>query len=367
MLLQQPTIITTHKARDTCDRHGEKIQFVIFHATAGTSSLGWLKGNTSGTSIHVLIEKDGTCYQMVSDERGANHVGFSKITVGTKVYSQFAPLSPNTCTLGIELENLNNGKDPYPEVQLRAAAWWYKHWVSVHGPLTPLMHRQIDQHGKTDAYGIELPDILRFLDETNDSPGLMTGESVLVSAARSPVENAVRYLVARKTDSSYTAADIAVIADFYWTIGKQVGIDPLISFSQMIHETGGLTSWWSLRPRRNPAGIGVTGETSKSVRAPGVDWQMDLKSRMWKRGYCFADWQVAARAHYGHLIAYSISKESMTDAQKQTVIFDPRATAIPVAFQGTVKVLKDLNGKWAVPGDGYGEKIASIANDIIKS
>ena len=37
-------------------------------------------------------------------------------------------------------------------------------------------------------------------------------------------------------------------------------LDPLVAVAQMVLETGNLTSFWSQTPRRNPAGIGVTGE-----------------------------------------------------------------------------------------------------------
>ena len=51
------------------------------------------------------------------------------------------------------------------------------------------------------------------------------------------------------------------IVPAYFSVCASVGMEPVMSLAQMIHETGCLTSWWSQRPRRNPAGIGVTGRT----------------------------------------------------------------------------------------------------------
>ena len=81
-----PTIITSHRARDYGDRKGQSILFIGIHATAGTNSLGWLKGNRNGTSIHVLIAKNGTSYVMVDDDHAANHVGFSRYEHGGIAY-----------------------------------------------------------------------------------------------------------------------------------------------------------------------------------------------------------------------------------------------------------------------------------------
>ena len=50
MALLQPPIKFDHKARDWTDRQGLPIKKIVIHATAGTDSLSWLKGNPNGTS-----------------------------------------------------------------------------------------------------------------------------------------------------------------------------------------------------------------------------------------------------------------------------------------------------------------------------
>jgi len=101
------------------DRHGP-IQMVIMHATAGTNSAGHLKNPAPeghperAVSIHYLIEKDGTVRQMVKEEHRAWHAGLCRI-------SWHPGADANDISIGIELENLNNGKDPYPALQWNAA------------------------------------------------------------------------------------------------------------------------------------------------------------------------------------------------------------------------------------------------------
>lgn len=356
-------------ARDYSSRNGHRIQAIILHHTGGKNSLGWLRGNSEGTSIHILIGKDGTTHRLVDDNMAAHHVGFSRVVLNGTLYSKnIKGRDANRPTLGIELENLGDGRDPYPEVQLRTAALWVAYWRSKYGDIPLLRHGDIDTMGKYDPKGVYAPDVLRFIEAApTPAQGLVTGESTLVAPARCTAEQAVAYLAKRGVDRSYSPADLGIITNHYWTVGDQVGLDPLLAIAQMVHETGGLASWWSLRPRRNPAGIGVTGETSRDRVAPGPDWQMDLKSKMWRRGHAFSDWGVAAKAHMGHLLVYSVKPEDMTEVQRQIVLFDPRSDLVPRVYRGSAPRVADLDGHWAVPGVGYGEKIANIANEILRA
>lgn len=67
------------KARDT----GGKIkpELVVLHDTAGRldkgNSVKWLEGNPGKSSVHFVIERDGSITQMVPTNRRANHAGKS--------------------------------------------------------------------------------------------------------------------------------------------------------------------------------------------------------------------------------------------------------------------------------------------------
>lgn len=365
-MLAQPPKVLRKQARDYSERQGHQPKVIVLHHTGGTSSLGWLSGNPKHTSIHWLVERDGTCYRMVDDQYAAHHVGFSKLDVDGVTYSEHGP-SPNLVTFGIELENVGNGKEIYPEIQLRAAAWIVQTWWNTYGKLPVVMHRDIDQYGKNDAFGISIHDVLHFIAEDEAGGGTsspaITGDSTILAAPRATEAQAANYTIKRGV-VGYTPDDVRLIAGHYWRYGQAVGIDPCVAWAQMVHETDGLRSWWSQRQRRNPAGIGVTGQWSRSKTQPGPDWTFDDQMAAWKQGWSFATWDEASKAHLGHLLVYAVGLDKMNPIQREMAGHDPRLSAVPKLYHGCAPTLAGLNGRWAVPGTDYNLKIAAIAESI---
>lgn len=167
----------------------------------------------------------------------------------------------------------------------------------------------------------------------------------------------------RNIKSTYTLNDYRTILMNYDIAANAGNINPYIAVAQMVKETDWCRSWWSQRPRRNSAGIGVTGETSKEEK-PKDTWAFDNRENIWKKGYSFTSWEVSAQAHIGHLLAYANKDTALDESQHYLVAVDPRARFIPAATRGTVKLLKDLDGKWASPGIGYGKSISVVANAL---
>lgn len=66
----------------------------------------------SQVSSHFTIGKDGSIVQNVSTFKRAWHAGVSKDKLGRENLNNFS--------IGIELVNLNDGKDPYPAAQIQA-------------------------------------------------------------------------------------------------------------------------------------------------------------------------------------------------------------------------------------------------------
>lgn len=92
-------------------RGGTDIDSIILHHTAGSSASGAESTlNSRGLSVHYIVDKDGTIYQMVGDERRAFHTG-----AGTGRWT-----NANSRSIGIEIVNLGNGSDRYTEAQYRA-------------------------------------------------------------------------------------------------------------------------------------------------------------------------------------------------------------------------------------------------------
>ncbi len=94
---------------------GTVVDTVVVHATAGSTARGaalHFFTPASQVSAHYIIGKDGSIYQCVSTFRRAWHAGVSRDFLGRGNVNNFS--------IGIELVNLDNGKDPYPKAQTNA-------------------------------------------------------------------------------------------------------------------------------------------------------------------------------------------------------------------------------------------------------
>jgi N-acetylmuramoyl-L-alanine amidase len=94
-------------------RRSHQITMLVIHATAGSArgALAWLTSPLSRVSAHYLITKGGQMFQLVPEERAAWHAGRASWQGETAI---------NECSIGIELENANDGRDPYPREQIDA-------------------------------------------------------------------------------------------------------------------------------------------------------------------------------------------------------------------------------------------------------
>lgn len=128
------------------------------------------------------------------------------------------------------------------------------------------------------------------------------------------------------------------LAKLYIKEGEIEGVRGDYAFAQAIKETGFFKYGGDVVPEQNNyAGIGTTGG--------GV------------KGNYFATPQLGIQAQIQHLKAYASTDPLV---QKQV---DPRFHLVK---RGTAETLEKLNGRWAVPGNGYGEDIAAIYNKMIQ-
>jgi hypothetical protein len=177
---------------------------------------------------------------------------------------------------------------------------------------------------------------------TQATPRAVTPRSQLHAAPRAAAERAEQYLLAGP-HGEYSDDDVRVIVRHYYDTAPTVGLDPLLVVAQMVLETGALTSFWSQRPRRNPAGIGVTG-------APGV-------------GLSFPSWKTAVRAHTGRLLAYSLPSGAADQAQIRLIAEALAFRSLPQRLRGVAPRLEGLAGTWAADPE-YAVKLARVANEI---
>jgi AmpD protein len=117
------------------------------HATAGRTLVGAVETLIKRKiSYHYIIDKDGVVTQCVPFSEVAFHAGVSKGPEGASV---------NGYSVGISFVNLNDGRDPYTEVQKQAAKELVKQLMLLEPGLRYLTsHRQISWPRKNDPVGL---------------------------------------------------------------------------------------------------------------------------------------------------------------------------------------------------------------------
>lgn len=363
-----------YKSPNVSSREGAAITVIVLHATVGSfaSARSWLCSPSSGVSSHYLISKDCQILQLVSDDLRAHHAGVS-------AWQGVADV--NDFSLSIELENNSTGSDPYPPPQLAALHWLVTKLLAEHH-LTPqaiITHAQcaLPANRKSDPAGFPLELFRASLTTpaptgyTEDSPILGVTD---VSPSRVFDALAARFPVRSNNPNLYTRADLRDILEEYWRVCVPVGVNPLLAVSQMLHETGYLVSFWSIREQRNPAGIGVTGKSSQ-VKPPNTDgWKFNTQRNQWEVGISFKNWKHhSIPAHVGRLLAYVLSPRTGTPEQRDLIARALLYRPLPLRTQGSAQTLKQL-GKvhnpsgegWASPGLDYGQRIATIANQFVE-
>lgn len=179
-------------------------------------------------------------------------------------------------------------------------------------------------------------------------------------------------IINRSMCGAYTPADVLAIVTAYFTQAAPLGVDPVIAIAQMLHETDWLRSFWSQRPQRNPAGIGVTGEhAAAKPSAPG--WGYNMQRGRWEKGVSFASWaDDAIPAHLGRLVMWAVRRTAWTPVQLAATTRAAYYRPLPLSLCGTAPTIAQLGAAhnatkqgWAVPGDGYGASIADVANALL--
>jgi hypothetical protein len=239
--------------------NGRSIRMVVLHSTAarGPGDFNYLRRGGAAdrpVSIHYYIAKDGTISQMVPDRDIAWQAGKSTWVVdGARV----AP-SCNQISLGIELENLNTGKDPYPEAQYEATLWLVKQLVATYNiPRNQVVrHLDIAPRRKTDPRGFPWERFMAELFAPNSAPPAQPPAN-LPPAPQPPAQPLPASQQLRKflVDLAYRAANASHPSG--WPLLKQA-----------VTKATGMPIW-SITPP--PAGDGVgEDEDQRAVSVAGV-------------------------------------------------------------------------------------------------
>jgi len=178
----------------------------------------------------------------------------------------------------------------------------------------------------------------------NPQPIAFTEDSPLIGPP-SATRHQLRVALLSRPHGVYSDRRVRKIANLYVETATSVGLDPLVAVAQMVLETGNLTSFWSQPPRRNPAGIGVTGE-------PGV-------------GLSFVSWRQAVRAHVGRLVAYALPPGTENAGQAALVDMALDVRPLPADQRGVAPTLAGLAGTWAAD-QAYADKLSRVAHGILE-
>lgn len=154
-------------------------------------------------------------------------------------------------------------------------------------------------------------------------------------------EQCIRYMQ-RVNPFPLITVPIEALVEYYWQQGLLENIRPDVAFAQAIHETGHFRYGGDVVPlQNNYAGIGTTGNKV--------------------RGHWFGSAQEGVTAQMQHLLAYA------STAEPQGPIVDPRYQLVKTGKNfGQAITWTDLNGRWAVPGKTYGQKILKIHARILE-
>lgn len=143
-----------------CDKRNDRIKYLIFHATALDTleqTFEILVGSKEPyrVSAHYVIDRDGTVYQLVDDDKKAFHAGISDwaFTNNGKAIK-----SMNDCSIGIEFQcPFTNGKfSGFTKAQVKSGIELSRFLMNKHRikRQNVLAHSDIAPHRKQD------PDVL---------------------------------------------------------------------------------------------------------------------------------------------------------------------------------------------------------------
>lgn len=96
-------------------RNGMDIDSIVLHHTAsnnGAGDLAYMRNRSSKVSAHYMLDRDGTIYQLVGDEKRAWHAGESALNG--------VPTDVNGRSIGIEIVNDGSGRTPFTEAQYKS-------------------------------------------------------------------------------------------------------------------------------------------------------------------------------------------------------------------------------------------------------
>ncbi|WP_196593014.1 glucosaminidase domain-containing protein [Pectinatus sottacetonis] len=200
----------------------------------------------------------------------------------------------------------------------------------------------ITDESQAHSFSDKIKNLIQNYDtEHSSSPKTNAPSSILGSATATP-EQCVRYLLRINPNPEISVSPQKLVS-YYYKEGDREGVRPDIAFAQALVETGFFRYGGTVTPdQNNYCGLGTTNTLVK--------------------GAYFSSSLLGVRAHIQHLLAYASNKPP-----KEPII-DPRYSLVRSIYKHhTLDTWQDLNGRWAVPGNTYGQNILKIYHAILNS
>lgn len=134
------------------------------------------------------------------------------------------------------------------------------------------------------------------------------------------------------------------LVDIYYEQSTKIGINPVIAYAQMAHETG------FLYKVKSAAGLDASYHNPCGLKISQGGGDLDKNAHM-----RFKNWQDGISAHLDHLALYAGARSY---PKKDTL--DPRHFSYLLS---TAKTVEELSGKWA-PNKEYGNKLKTYIKEI---
>ncbi len=138
------------------------VDCIVLHSTAQHSlgaTVQVFEDPNSHVSAHFVVGKDGTVVQMVPLTKRAWHAGTSRLDGVDGV---------NDYSIGIEMSNLDNGRDPYPLSQYKAVAEIIrrcrKHYYIPDNRIVSHAEIALPPGRKDDPLGFNIPKLIKLAD-----------------------------------------------------------------------------------------------------------------------------------------------------------------------------------------------------------
>ncbi|WP_059103220.1 N-acetylmuramoyl-L-alanine amidase [Shouchella shacheensis] len=315
------------KQNNLPDRGRKKANFHVLRETVMSALLtenGFIDNNTDAALMREASWRQAVAQGHVNGLEAA--FGLERKESSGTLYRVIAGSFKEKGNAEKRVENLqSNGIDAFVSSTQISGELWYRVQAGA------FRNRQNAQQRVSEIKEAGIEDV--FIIEQNIAATAVSDYMILGPSRLSP-EQMDRY--ARSIHP-----DAPLLGSYYLRFGEYYGIRGDVAFAQALHETDYFRFTGVVQPdQNNYAGIGATGPDN-----PGASFYTPRDGVL---------------AHLQHLFAYASSEP----LPEKYPLVDPRFDLVQ---RGSAPTWVALNGKWAVPGDRYGQLILALYERMVEA